>query len=299
MATESYGNKYRESLSQWITRVILLLVNLDVFNWSVFRSFWVLWPLLLVVAGVSVLARNRRWVVIAAWGVFLLLLVVYGFFYTQPDFKSSRWGLAPETYSAQMESGIDGAVLRLDLDAGDIDITGGGDQLAVVDTNDRRLSLHSRTSGGTQTVEIDSRGSYGWFPFSRIGGLRSDIALNSDIPWEIDVQTDAANTEIDLAALKVTDLDLKGDACNLKLELSDNVPALRISVRSDVSHITIVVPENVGVRYSIRGDLQHVDRHNVRFVEDGGSMQTEGYADASTQVEIDMEMDVAYVTFTR
>ena len=279
--------------------LVLLLVNLDVLNWSVFRSFWVLWPLLLVVAGVSVLARNKRWVVVIAWGAFLVLLVVYGYFYTQPDFRSARWGAAPDTYTAEMERAIDRAVLRLDLDAGDIDITGGGEDLAVVDTNDSRLRLSTRTSGDTQTVEVGSRGAYIWFPFSGMGGLRSDIALQSDIPWEIDVETDAANTEIDLGELMVTDLDLKGDACNLRLTLSDNVASCRVSVRSDVSHITIEVPENVGVRYSIRGDIQHVNSENVPFVQDGGTRQTEGYADAAAQVEIDLQMDVGYVTFTR
>ena len=279
--------------------LILLLVNLDIIDWSVFSSFWVLWPLLLVVAGVSVLARHRRWIVVTAWAVFLVLLVAYGYFYAQPDFRRPHWGPAPNTYTAQVESGVESAVLRLDLDAGDIDIAGGGDDLAAVDTNDRRLRLSTRTSGDTQTVDIGSRGAYVWFPFSGMGGLRSDIALSGDIPWEIDVETDAANTKIDLSDLMVTDVDLQGDACNLRLELSDNVPAVSISVRSDVSHITIVVPEDVGVRYSIRGDMKHVSSHNVRFVEQDNMKQTEGYENADTKVEIDLQMDVGYVTFTR
>ena len=277
--------------------VVLLLVNLDIINWSVFRSFWVLWPLLLVVAGVSVLARNRRWVVIAAWGVFLVLLVVYGHFYTQPHSRSGPWGFHMQAHTIQAESGIDGAVLDLDLDAGDIDITGGGESLAVADTNDRRINMVAHTSGNTQTVRV--RDNAVRTPFWRIGGLRSDIALKSDIPWEIDVQTDAANTEIDLAELMVTDLELRGDACNLRLELSDNVENMRISVRSDVSHITIVVPDNVGIRYSIRGDMKHVSAHNVPFVEQDNIKQTEGYENADTKVEIDLQMDVGYVTFTR
>lgn len=276
--------------------VILLLVNLDVFDWSVFRSFLVLWPLLLVVAGVSVLARRRRWVVVAAWGAFLVLLVVYGFFYSQPEFRASHWGFSTRTQTIEAESGVDGAFLRLDLDAGDIDITGGGDSLAVLDTSDRRINMTTRVSGDTQTVEIDDDAIRA--PFWRFGGLSSDISLDSGIPWAIDVETDAANTEIDMTDLMVTELAMKGDACNLKIRLSDNI-SCSVTVRSDVSHITIIVPENVGVRYSIRGDIQHVDRHNVRFVQEDGAMQTEGYADADTQVEIDLQTDVGYVTFTR
>jgi len=276
--------------------LVLLLVNLDIINWSVFRSFWVLWPLLLVVAGVSVLARHRRFVVIIAWGAFLVLLVAYGYFYTQPDFRTSHRGFGTQAHTIAAENGIDGALLRLDVDAGDIDITGGGDSLAVMDTNDRRLNMTTRTSGGTQTVEIRDTHNVTFWNF---GGFHSDVALASDIPWEIDVDTDAANTEIDMGELMVTDLTLEGDACNLKIQLSDNVPSCDISVRSDVSHITIVVPENVGVRYSIRGDIQHVDSHNVPFVQQDNGKQTEGYAQADTRVEMDLEMDVGYVTFTR
>lgn len=276
--------------------LVLLLVNLDVIDWSVFRSFWVLWPLLLVVAGVSVLARHRRWIVIIAWGVFLVLLVVYGYFYSQPDFRSDHWGFNTQTHTVQAESGIDSALLRLDVDAGSIEITGDGDSLAVMDTNDRRLNMSTRTSGDTQTVEIRDAHNIDFWNF---GGFRSDITLASGIPWEIDVETDAANTEIDMGELVITDLDLEGDACNLKLQLSDTVPYCDISVRSDVSHINIVVPENVGVRYSIRGDMKHVDSHNVRFVQQGNMKQTEGYENADTQVEIDLQMDVGYVTFTR
>lgn len=278
--------------------VVLLLVNLDVIDWSVFRSFRVLWPLLLVVAGISVLARNKRWVVALAWVGFLVLLVVYGYYYTQPEYSPPRWEGGDRVLEAQAENGLESAVLRLELDAGDISITGGGSKLAVVDTNDRRLSLKTRGAGGKQTVEIGSR-NLNWFPFPGLGGLRSDIALSSDIPWEIDVQTDAANTRIDMEDLAVTDLDVDGDACNLYIRLSDRAKSQSISVDADVSHITIVVPENVGVRYTIRGDIQHVSHDNVPFVLDGEGKQTEGYADAAAQVEIDLEMDVGSVTFKR
>jgi|GEM_PF-1406491 len=277
--------------------LVLLLVNLDIIDWSVFRSFWVLWPLLLVVAGVSVLARHRRWIVAVAWGVFLIIVVVYGYYYNQPDYRAGHWGFSTRTHTVEAEGRIASASLDLDLDAGDIDITGGGNALAVIDTNDRRINMTTRTSGDTQTVRVGANAIHP--TFWGFGGLRSDIALASDIPWAIDVQTDAANTEIDMAELMVTDLDLQGDACNLRLELSDNVPSCEISVRSDVSHITIVVPEDVGVRYRIRGDIQHVDSKDVTFVLEGDTKQTEGYADASTQVEIDLQMDVGYVTFTR
>ena len=277
--------------------LVLLLVNLDIISWSVFRSFWMLWPLLLVVAGVSVLARHRRWIVVTAWGAFLVLLVVYGYFYIQPDFRSSHHWFHTQTHTVQAESGIDSALLRLDVDAGDIGIAGGGNSLAVIDTNDRRIDMTTRTSGDVQTVEIGARAIR--TPFWGIGGLRSDIFLDSAVPWEIDVETDAANTEIDMGKLMVTGLDLEGDACNLRLELSDNVPSCDISVRSDVSHITIVVPDNVGVRYSIRGDIRHVNNQNVPFVTDGDTQKTEGYDDAATQVEIELQMDVGFVTFTR
>lgn len=276
--------------------LVLLLVNLDIINWSVFRSFWVLWPLLLVVAGVSVLARHRRWIVIVTWGVFLVLLVVYGYFYTQPDFRVNHWSFSTRTHTIETEGGVDSGVLRLDVDAGDIDIAGGGDDFAVMDTNDRRLDLTTRTSGDTQTVEIRDTHNITFWNF---GGFRSDIALASDIPWEIDVETDAANTEIDMGELMVSNLDLRGNVCNLKVELSDNVPACSISVRSDVSHITIVVPENVGVRYTVDGDLRSVHHDNVRFVKNGGWQETENFDAYDTQVEIGIETDVGYVTFTR
>lgn len=277
--------------------VVLLLVNVGFMNWSVFRSFWVLWPLLFVVAGVSVLARHRRWVIIVAWVVFFAILIVYGYFYTQPQSDGFRWGVSPRTLTAEAGSGIDTAVFRLDVDAGSIDIAGGGDKLAVVDTNDRRLYLDTITSGGTETVEIKAKNIR--FPFLELGGLRSSVALSSGMPWEIKVETDAANTEIDMADLDVTDLDFRGDACNLRLELSDNVPMSRISVRSDVTHITVVVPDDVGVRYTMEGDVHHVRKDNVRFIQNGSWFETEGYDTAEAQVEITIQTDVGFVTFTR
>lgn len=275
--------------------IIMLLVNTGLMEWSVFRSFWVLWPLLLVVAGVSVLARHQRWVVVVAWVVFFAILITYGYFNTQPRAEGSHWGLPDRTLEAQAESGVDTAVLKLDVDAGDIDIGGGGDTLAQLDTNDRRLSLNTRTSGDTETVEVRAND----YRFWGLGGLHSSVSLDESLPWEIELKSDAANTEVNMSELRVSRLTYDGDACNLRVQLSDNVDQCRISVHSDVSHITFVVPDNVGVRYTFDGDLRHVSNDNVKFTQDGNEYETEGYDTAAARVEIELRMDVGFVTFTR
>lgn len=81
------------------------------------------------------------------------------------------------------------------------------------------------------------------------------IALNTSIPWHVEIRGGGSRLTADLGGLQITELELAGGIADAKLILPRQFGTTPIRASGGISDLTIVRPEGVGVRIDISGGV--------------------------------------------
>ena len=232
--------------------VFLLLTTTGVLP----RSFWldaiVLWPVLIISAGVKVAFGRSR----APWLLLLgpaLLLGSLAWLASgqRPQAPAGPWEEAvvsrPEgVQRVNLEAGLAGARLRLTA-AGDLR----ADRLVDGRSANRaeRTRLEARTEDGTAEVRLDgSRRNMVLLPRSR---ERWDLRLPADLPVRLRVRGAGVEGHLDLTAGLVQGLRTEGVFIGMDVRLPAPREETQVRMKGVFNSLTLSVPEGTPVR--VRG----------------------------------------------
>jgi len=230
--------------------VLYLLKKFDViwFNW---RDIISLWPLLLVLWGISLLPIKAMLKLIASLLVVLAMILLIAF---NPVHWHSGWmwigdfNKGRSVEYKQSESRADSnqyARLELDAVAGTYTINGITDKLI-----DFKHVGDSGTYYMSTTVE-DNRHHI------RIGPERNrnkfilyqthavNIKLNPALSWDIDIDAGAAEIDLDLTPFIINDIRINGGAASVYIRLGKRSDNIDLMIETGVSSVVIKVPEEV------------------------------------------------------
>ncbi len=231
--------------------VLYLLKQFDViwFNW---RDILSLWPLILVLWGISILPVKPLYKFIASVVAIVLMLLLI---YNNPARRHSGWlwigdwhrsGKSVELKKSEsrMES-AEFAFLELDAAAGSYVISGTSEQLVdfrhVGDSGTYYMSTSE--DGNKQYVRIGPEKYRNQSNLYRSHEV--DIKLNPDLVWDIDIDAGAADIELDLSPFIVSELRINGGATSIEIKLGSLSENLKVDVETGVSSVLIKVPKDV------------------------------------------------------
>lgn len=231
--------------------VLYLLKQFDViwFNW---RDILSLWPLILVLWGISILPVKPLYKFIASVVAIVLMLLLI---YNNPARRHSGWlwigdwhrsGKSVELKKSEsrMES-AEYAFLELDAAAGSYVISGTSEQLVdfrhVGDSGTYYMSTSE--DGNKQYVRIGPEKYRNQSNLYRSHEV--DIKLNPDLVWDIDIDAGAADIELDLSPFIVSELRINGGATSIEIKLGSLSENLKVDVETGVSSVLIKVPKDV------------------------------------------------------
>ena len=262
----------RRSTLFWGTIIILigvlLLIN-NIFNINIGK---LIWPLILIMAGLWVL-----------WGVF-----------TAPR------GFEAEEATIPLE-GATKARIQINHGAGRLRVSGGaGAGELATGTFGGGLDYRTSQEGDTLAVKMSIRAhSHVFvFPWTWWGPGRMldwSISLNESIPLSLDLQTGANEARVDLSSLQVTDLQLQTGASSTQVTLPANAGHTKAVIRSGAASVSIRVPSGVAARIKAQGGLADIRVDRSRFPRVGGVYESKDYASAQNRVDIDIETGVGSV----
>ena len=98
----------------------------------------------------------------------------------------------------------------------------------------------------------------------------ADIALNTSLPWEVELHGGVSRLEANLEAVRVTGFFVRGGASRFELALGRPDTVVPLRIRGGASHVTIVRPAGVPVRASVRGGVSKLALDEQRFGAIGG-----------------------------
>jgi len=261
----------------------------------------IFWGGLIVVVGV-ILLFGQLFPGFNAWGVFwplVLILVGIWFLVGRSWSISGSDHMTAETVNIPL-SDINEARIRFHHGAGRLDINPSGTPGTLLSGSfvggvEQRLDR----SGFAARLELRSRGDamfIGW-PFGYAqNGLTWNVALTREIPLQLELETGASETRLNLQDLRVTELMIKTGASSAVINLPTNAGMTRVEIHSGAASTELYVPQNVAARIRLQTGLAGINIDQNRFPATGSGYETPGYDSAANKVEIYAESGVASLT---
>ncbi|MFP3974843.1 MAG: LiaI-LiaF-like domain-containing protein [Dehalococcoidia bacterium] len=268
--------------------IVLLLQNFGALPWGLWGTLWRFWPALLIIIGINIaLGRYSPWLagvlVVAVLGASLGLAIW--------QYESPPSAETTGTYSAAIED-LQEANVEVDFEAGRLEL------LALPSGSPQLVNAVSR--GGELTANLgrhDGKGNLalaigGNRPFWR--GIEWEVKLSRDIPLTLDMDSDAADLDIDLTDLQVEEFTLDIDAGNCDLVM----PSAGITyavIDADAANVEITIPDNVAASINADMSAATLDISEERFPKEGGYYRTPSFEDSPNRVYLQIECNAGRV----
>ncbi len=237
------------------------------------------------------------------YGVVVLLIVMMsatavlaGACGTQRGGSQQVGKMQRESQSVSLEN-AQSARAELKMGAGELNITGGADQLMEGDfsynVSDWKPKVNYDVSdqkgeivvkqGGTEGVHLDADGRNEW-----------DIRLNDEVPTDLVVKMGAGESDLDLDSLALTGLDLQMGAGKTTVDLTgDYAQNFDASIQGGVGEATVMLPSEVGVKAKAEGGLGKINAKGLKKV--GNSYVNDAYGESDVTLNVDVQGGVGEI----
>ncbi|MDP2872303.1 MAG: DUF5668 domain-containing protein [Bacillota bacterium] len=292
------GRRLAAGLIILLLGVMFLLGNMGLMDWSVWGLLFRYWPVLLVLAGVSVLLGGSfRWFV----ALVLVLVMVAGTVgmpwlagWTDGPLTKAVFtgGTPPEALTALV------TVVGLDV-ANITTIAPGGEAY--------RLELSYRNALQPQrTFTVDAEGT-GRLTLRQQGhrpssvGIRQSLEMGfiSGIPLELSIKAGVLTANLDLSPYQLRRLDVDCGVGTFYVRLGHPEGTMVGSINSGVGTVNLAVPSGVSVR--ITGDFG-VGVRNLSAAglkRSGGAWQDDRYDTAESRIDLHVSGGVGRLAVQR
>ena len=179
---------------------------------------------------------------------------------------------------------------QLKMGAGELNLTGGADQLMEGDfsynVSDWKPKVSYDVSGKKGELLV-KQGSANGGDLS--GGARNewDISMNDEVPTDLVVKVGAGESDLDLDSLTLTGLDLQMGAGKTTVDLTgDYTQGFDASIEGGVGEATVLLPSGVGVKAKAEGGLGKINAEGLKKVGDAYVNDAYGESDVTLNVNV-------------
>lgn len=292
------ANKWNTGSLLWggllmLVGLLFLLSNLGVISlaWS---DIWRLWPIIIIVAGLSILRLQGNSAAIV-YSLAAVLIIGLTWLTLTGNLTSDQSAVVSDEFTVNKSGGkVESAAIGIETGASDLNISSHQDDQLVRGTIESRLSdlkYDSKIENNTQVVRLSQQRNWGLFSGGPLN--RFDISLSEQLPTDLTIDAGASSIDADLSAVLLKSVLIDSGASSIKLRIGAKLDRTDVRIDTGVSSVTIYVPEASGVKLNIDSGL------SSRQLPDGfdetseDTYQSPGYDQASHKITIDVDMGVS------
>jgi hypothetical protein len=287
--------------------LLFMFDRLGVFELEWFMV-WRLWPVLLILWGVSILPVRGLFKMILAIGVAALSLLIYAnlkpsespfhrnFHYNYTDEDTTDGEDINQVFSHPIDTEIT-ALLKMTAGAGKFMLNGTTNELIYINKSGGKIGYDFKVEemDGNATVSLEQNSDIN---MQRKRPNNLDIQLNENPIWGLDIEIGAADFNFDLTPFKVSKIDVEGGATSIQFKLGNLYPETEVNIDAAASSINMQIPETAGCSIIGSSILSHRDMKGFIQVSKG-HYETENYATASQKIKISVDAAVSSFEITR
>jgi hypothetical protein len=245
---------------------ILLLDNMNVFNFLGFSVWNLIWPTFLIAMGV--------WIIWASS-------------------KSGKYLGEKAEFSVPVD----------DAEKYAVNIKYGAGELTIGSISDADNLLHCVSFGGLaqEVKEQDEQKIINLWspvynaPFRFVNRRKWNVDLNDAVPCSLSLTTGACDTRVDLTQTLVQLLDVESGASSTRITLPAHAGFTKVRGSGGASSLSLVVPPEVAAHIVVKGGLYSASINQNRFPRQENYYESPDYATAANKVDIILEMGVGSI----
>jgi hypothetical protein len=250
-----------------------------------FRLFWSavnLWPLLLVVIGISMIFKKTPWIKVVTWILFIAVVVLYSYYF---DSNITIFGrnfsgdIQQQEQIIEYHSDVKFGELRLNLGAGQLNISSGDGYLIESKFPKEITKVKDSVLNNRRVFIYETISNSNFIKHGTIGtdGHEYIFKLNEKVVWDIDVDMGAVDAKLDMRDIVFDGLDIDIGAGQLDLYLDEIDENVSVSIDSGVSDIDIYIPKDTSVKLKYDGGIKDIDFIGMHYKKDGEFYYSEDY----------------------
>lgn len=286
--------------------VLFTLDNMHIIDFA-WYNLWRLWPVVLVLWGISILP-SRDFIKV------ILVLLVLGASVTYMLNDNVRWydkdfevtyfddddydyKKVDQFFTIPFEDTADFASLEMEVAASKFTLMGESYELVDFEKKGSTIDYKYTVKHLDDNIDVDI---YIEDDVVIRGKAKNivDMSLNPYPIWDLSYDVGAADVNMDLSSLKVANLDIEGGAAAFKVKLGSNVPETRVKFETGASSITVKVPEEAGCDVNVSAVLSGKSISGFDKI-DHGHYQTSNFNEAENKIYIDIETAVSSYSIIR
>ena len=193
----------------------------------------------------------------------------------------------------------DSARARLEMGAGELNLTGGADKLMEgefaynVSGWEPKVSYAVSGKKGELVVEQGSAKGVGLSGRARARN-EWDISMNDEVPTDLVVRLGAGESDLDLDSLTLTGVDVRMGAGKTTVDLTgDYTRNFDATIEGGVGEATVLLPSEVGVKAKAQGGLGKINAKGLKKV--GDSYVNDAYGESDTNLSVDVKGGVGEI----
>lgn len=279
--------------------VVWLAANVGWLSWGALLRVGYLLPLVAIAVGADILLRGRYRLPLAIATLVMAAVLVGG-----PSGAFAFVGLGPTTAASEQVAqdlmGAERAEVTLRTGIAELRVTGavGGELLAagsILPVRGVRVERTFALEGGVARLTLESEGRVVGFAQPRAGLW--DLALSSEVPLTLRVDTGVGEAVLDLATVQLRrlEVDTGVGASTVVLPPTGRYEA---RINTGVGAATVRLPAGLPARITASRGLGGISIP-AGFVRDGEVYTSPGFAAATERVELSVSSGVGRVAIER
>ena len=215
---------------------------------------------------------------------------------TQPGGTQQVGKMQHESKSVDPKT-ADSANAQLKMGAGELNLTGGADQLMEADFSynvSEWKPMVSYDVSGKKGELVVEQGSANGGDLS--GGARNewDISMNDEVPTDLVVRLGAGESDLDLDSLTLTGVDLKMGAGKSTVDLTgDYAKGFDATIEGGVGQAKVLLPSEIGVKAKAEGGLGGINAKGLKKVD--GAYVNDAYGESDVNLSVDVKGGVGEI----
>lgn len=186
---------------------------------------------------------------------------------------------------------------QLKMGAGELNVTGGADQLMDGDfsynVSEWKPKVSYDVSGGKGELLV-KQGSANSGSLGTKARNEWDISFNEEVPTDLVVKMGAGESDLDLDSLSLRGVDLKMGAGKSTVDLTgDYAQGFDATIEGGVGEVTVMLPSEVGVKAKAEGGLGKINAEGLKKV--GDSYVNDAYGDSDVTLHVDVKGGVGEI----
>jgi hypothetical protein len=295
--------------------ILFMLNNFGVLEFG-FRTLWSLWPLILILWGISILPIKDTIKIIALVVVLAFTIIFFNRIaeksswfnfhnfhgFTDNDWEvdedtTSTYNYQPQNLSVPFDSLIGKGELKLEAAAGNFNLQGlTSDFLSFNKTGDiGNYSITTTNENGRKQINLSLEKS----------GIRHtvrdnkvEIKLSEKPSWNLDFDIGAAEIMMDLRDYKIDTTNIDAGASSLDIKIGNKNPITVMTFNAGASSIKVEIPKESGCQ--IKSESFMISKEFDGFTKKGdGVYQTANFATGKNKVFLTIKTAISKIEIIR